>query len=102
MLFIMTGLKRLAQELRIPIIVLSQLGRACEMRKDHHPVLSDTGIRSDWSDIVLLLYRDGYYNNDSSGDKDMDTEVIIAKHPVLSGIPVTLHLNYNPKRGGFR
>ena len=116
--YIMTGLKELAQELQIPIIVLSQVKKACEYREDHRPMLSDlreSVFRSNIPDIVIFLYRDEYYSNDPyhpidyekyaecryNTDMKKDAEVIIAKHPTVT-VPVTIHLSYDPIDGGFK
>ena len=75
------GLKGLAKELDCPVVALSQLSRAPEMRSDHRPMLSDlreSGAIEQDADIVIFLYRDEYYNPDS--DKQNIGEVIIAKH----------------------
>jgi replicative DNA helicase len=74
------GLKGLARELECPVIALSQLSRAPEQRSDHRPILSDlrdSGAIEQDADIVMFLYRDEYYHEDS--DKKNIGEVIIAK-----------------------
>ena len=75
------SLKILAKELNVPVVALSQLSRAAEQRPDHRPMLSDlreSGAIEQDADIVMFLYRDDYYNQDSE-KKDI-AEVIIAKH----------------------
>ena len=63
-----------------PLIALSQLSRAPEMRGDHRPILSDlreSGAIEQDADIVMFLYRDEYYHPDT--EKKNRGEVIIAK-----------------------
>lgn len=75
------GLKALAKEMDCPVIALSQLSRAPELRSDHRPILSDlreSGAIEQDADVVLFLYRDEYYHDDS--EKKNIGEVIIAKH----------------------
>lgn len=75
------GLKALAKEMNCPVLALSQLSRAPELRSDHRPILSDlreSGAIEQDADVVMFLYRDEYYNEDS--DKKNIGEVIVAKH----------------------
>ena len=74
------SLKGIARELNIPIIALSQLSRAPEQRADRRPMLSDlreSGAIEQDADMVVFLYRDDYYNEESE-EKGI-TEVIIGK-----------------------
>jgi len=75
------GLKAIAKEIACPVLALSQLSRAPELRSDHRPILSDlreSGAIEQDADVVLFLYRDEYYDKES--EKKNIGEVIIAKH----------------------
>ena len=75
------ALKIMAKELNVPVICLSQLSRANESRQDKRPMLSDlreSGAIEQDADIVLFLYRDDYYNEDS--EKHNIAECIVAKN----------------------
>lgn len=75
------ALKLMARDLDVPLICVSQLNRGPDARTDKHPLLSDlreSGAIEQDADVVLMLYRDEYYNKDSEekGITDLD----IAKH----------------------
>ncbi len=75
------SLKILAKEINVPVIALSQLSRAPEQRPDHRPMLADlreSGAIEQDADIVMFLYRDDYYNENS--EKKNIAEIIISKH----------------------
>ena len=92
------ALKSMAKELNVPVILLSQLSRASEQRAEHRPMLSDlrdSGSIEQDADIVLFLYREGYYN-DRNGKDDENTdmnsgECIVAKNRHGETNTVKLH-----------
>ena len=93
------SLKIMAKELNVPVITLSQLSRASEQRPDHRPQLSDlrdSGSIEQDADIVLFLYREGYYdkNSDDSAAPAVDMnsgECIVAKNRHGEMSTVKLH-----------
>ena len=76
-------LKIAAKELNVPIILLSQLSRAVEVREDHRPVLSDlreSGSIEQDADIVLFLYNPEKYNDVVTEDEPGTVYLLVAKH----------------------
>ena len=75
------SLKALARELKVPVVALSQLSRNVELRADKRPLLSDlreSGSLEQDADIVMFLYREEYYNQETENTNI--AEVIIAKN----------------------
>ncbi len=94
------NLKILAKEINVPVICLSQLSRASEQRQDHRPQLSDlrdSGSIEQDADIVLFLYRDGYYDREKGAETaqaaiDQNSgECIVAKNRHGETTTVKLH-----------
>ncbi|MGL4897380.1 MAG: replicative DNA helicase [Cetobacterium sp.] len=91
-------LKALSKELKIPIILLSQLSREVEKRKDNRPILSDLresgGIEQN-ADLVIGIYRDQYYNKDA----DLTYELILLKN--RNGVIGTVKIYFDPSTMRF-
>ena len=104
-------LKKLAKELKIPVIALSQLSRSVEQRQDKRPVLSDireSGSIEQDADIVAFLYRDDYYRDENEDgdegqvepeDDNGEVEVIIEKN--RSGSRGTVKLMFSKPYNRF-
>lgn len=94
-------MKIMAKELDVPIILLSQLSRAVESRTDKRPMLSDlreSGSIEQDADIVLFLYREGYYKKDDA-ELQNTCECIVAKN--RHGENGTAQLGWNGKYTRF-
>ena len=95
------GLKGLAKELNCPVIALSQLSRAVEQRSDKRPMLSDmreSGAIEQDADIVMMIYRDDYYNPETT-DRPNITDLIIAKH--RNGPTGSIQMYFNKEHSKF-
>jgi replicative DNA helicase len=95
------SLKGLARELNVPIIALSQLSRSVEARNNKRPMMSDlreSGSIEQDADLVIMLYRDAYYNPDTP-DRDI-TELIVTKH--RNGPTGVVKLVFDPSLTKFK
>lgn len=93
---VLQSLKIMARELNVPVLCLSSVNRANEKRDDKRPQLSDlrdSGYIADYADIVMFLYRDEYYNEDS--EKHNVAECIVAKN--RDGETGTVELRWMPE-----
>ena len=94
------SLKIMAKELNVPVLCLSQLSRANESRTDKRPMLSDlreSGAIEQDADIVMFLYREGYYNKDTENPNL--AEGIVAKN--RHGETRTIELQWLPDFTSF-
>lgn len=93
-------LKIMAKELNVPVICLSQLSRANESRQDKRPMLSDireSGSIEQDADVVIGIYRDGYYNKESENPNL--AEAIVLKN--RKGATGTVELLWLPEYTTF-
>ncbi|MBC7232109.1 MAG: replicative DNA helicase [Chloroflexi bacterium] len=79
--YISRALKALARELNVPVVAMSQLSRAVESRQDKRPILSDlreSGSIEQDSDVVIFIYRDEMYNENT--DRKNIADILVSKH----------------------
>jgi replicative DNA helicase len=103
------GIKALARELHVPVIVLSQLNRASEQREGNRPRMSDlreSGSIEQDADVVALLHREDYYHHhdpdwkENNPDRVNVAELIIAKQ--RNGPTGTVELTWDPRTTRFK
>jgi replicative DNA helicase len=96
-------LKKLAKELGVPVIALSQLSRGVEQRQDKRPVMSDireSGSIEQDADIVAFLYRDDYYEReDGNEDADRDQDPRDEEDQNVGPVEVIIEKNRSGARG---
>lgn len=95
-------LKGLARELDVPVVAAAQLSRAVEQRQNKRPMLSDlrdSGSIEQDADVVMFIYRDDYYNPETS-ERPNIAEVNVAKH--RNGPTGAIDLFWHGKLATFR
>lgn len=96
-------LKEMARELKIPVIALSQLSRRVETRPDKTPIMADlreSGSIEQDADVIIFLYRDDYYNQNSPYPDQVD--IIIAKNRSGATTGEPIHLLFKKAYSSFK
>ena len=95
------GLKTLAKELNVPVLITAPISRRVEERENCRPMLSDirdSDVLEDYGDIIVMLYRDEYYDTDTE-DRGI-AELIVTTH--RNGPVGTVKMLFEPQFGRFR
>ena len=95
-------LKKLAKELHVPVIALSQLSRSVEQRQDKRPVLSDireSGSIEQDADIVSFLYRDDYYRDEPEDGENSGSSSEVGAEDDNGEVEVIIEKNRSGSRG---
>lgn len=89
-------LKEMARELKIPVIALSQLSRNVERRDDKTPIMADlreSGSIEQDADIIMFLYREDYYNKESTRENQVDLIIAKNRQGATTSSPIRLSFN---------
>ncbi|MEN6370002.1 MAG: replicative DNA helicase [Thermotogota bacterium] len=106
--YISRSMKRLARELNVPVVAVSQLSRAVERRESKRPVLSDlreSGALEQDADVVMFIYREDYYAQPSEAVETSgqgagaEAEILVAKQ--RHGPPGTVKVHFNKAYASF-
>jgi replicative DNA helicase len=95
------SLKALARELNVPVLALSQLSRSVESRQDKRPILSDlreSGALEQDADVVIFIYRDEMYNENT--ERQNIADIMVSKH--RNGPTGTVSLYFKKELAQFR
>lgn len=102
------GMKAMARELGVPVIALSQLSRKVEDRGDKRPMMSDlreSGSIEQDADVILLLYRDEYYNTDTTWKGVAECNVAKQRNGPIGMLPLTFiseHAQFGDFTGSYQ
>jgi len=89
-------LKEMARELKIPVLALSQLSRQVERRDDKKPLMADlreSGSIEQDADIILFLYREDYYNKETTNANQVDVMIAKNRQGATTTDPIKLSFN---------